>query len=306
MSYVPGTTKWGGTIGTSSGGPVTWSADYFDALTVDPDSDKDSFDAALQLAFDRWENVAAIDFVFDNSSPSTDITIGARNLVNPDDISSNAIAGLAITRSFGSTITDSDVFFATGLQWAPFGSSGSDEFSDFFAVALHEIGHAIGLKHVPDTDEIMNATIFADDLGNGDVAAAQYLYGPAEGAPLADAEQVEAPSDSVALSGDDGGGGGGGAIAAILGILALVFGFGPIGAVAAAGTLPNRDEDDDGSGEDGNAYPDLAEILPTISVTEQHVAYLGGLGGAHTGLPGCGCSACHQVQMEKEECDFFL
>lgn len=296
MSYVPGTIKWGGGIGTPADEPVTWSADYFDDLIVEPGTNEGQFDAALQLAFDRWEDVADIDFQFVNSGAPTDITIGSRPYEFP-------VAGLASITSSGDQILDVDVFFSTNIAWAP---SETDGFGDFFAVALHEIGHAIGMVHVPDTSEIMNATIFATDLGNGDIAGAQYLYGPADGAPEPDAEQVDPPADDggIPVSDGGGGGGGGGAIAALLGLLALVFGFGPLGAVAAAGALPTDDDDSDGDPNSGTPddSPLLSELLP---VTTEHVVYSGEFAG-HTGLPGCGCSACHQQTVEDENSDFLL
>ena len=299
MSYVAGTAKWGDDIGTSSGRPITWSADYFDVLAVDPTTNEDDFDAALQLAFERWENVASIEFEFDDSGATTDITIGAQPL-QPDNAMPGdpLIAGLASVTSERGEITDADIVFSTDIEWSPFGSG---TFGDFFAVALHEIGHAIGLEHVPDESEIMNATIFASDLGNGDIAAAQYLYGrDDEDAPLAEAERIE-----VSESGG-GGGSGGGIIALLLGLVAFAFGFGPAGAAVAAGVIPNRNDDNDSIDLDEESAPDLAELIPSVPMTHEHFIYLGGF-GEHTGLAGCTCSACHQQQMEDDaDAKFFL
>jgi hypothetical protein len=296
MSYVAGTAKWGEGIGTSGGRPITWSADYFDALTVDPSTDEGDFDAALQLAFDRWEGVASIDFEFDNSGASTDISIGAQPYEFP-------VAGLARITTGGAEITDVDIFFSTNIEWAPFGTGAPDFFGDFYAVALHEIGHGIGLEHVPDENEIMNATIFASDLGNGDIAAAQYLYGrDEEDAPLAEAEQIEAPARDAS---GGGGGGGGGLIAILLGLVAFAFGFGPAGAALAAGSLPTRNDDDDSIDIDTAEAPDLDELIPTVPMTHEHYIYLGGF-GEHTGLAGCTCCSCNEHQMEDEESTFLL
>ena len=102
-------------------------------------------------------------------------------------------------------IVSGEIKLDSSVEWAPFGQTDLD----FYAVALHEIGHVIGLDHVNDLSEIMNSSVAASDLGDGDILGAQVLYGDEEGATVPPAEE-----DPVAAS---GGGLGFGLIAVLLG-----------------------------------------------------------------------------------------
>ena len=77
--------------------------------------------------------------------------------------------------------------------------------ADFYVVALHEIGHAIGLGHVTGGSEVMNPTLGRDfrDLFPGDMAGAIALYGPADGM-LAPGEEVSGMGGLNGPVADDG------------------------------------------------------------------------------------------------------
>ena len=234
MPYNAGDLKWGDTtLGTPSG-TITWSVDYGDALNFAPGYSQADFDAALISAFDAWENVASIDFQMVPFGDPADVVVGAASL--------GGAAGIAEYTFDGnpglSEILSGTVTFNSDLTWTPYGQPGG---VDFYAVALHEIGHIIGLGHVNDPSEIMNPVIYADDLGSGDIAGAQYLYGRDSGDAPAPGD--EEPDERVA---DAGSGGGGGGIGILLGLLAallgLLMGGGAAGAALAAGRVPSRND----------------------------------------------------------------
>ncbi|WP_413717651.1 matrixin family metalloprotease [Silicimonas sp. MF1-12-2] len=291
MSYDLIGFKWGASGAGTTGGVVTWSGDFFTSLDHASSYDDEDFEAALQDAFDRWESVASIDF--QRVASGGNITIDVADY-------SGGIAGIAsysvIDRpgDFDSVSNTTLAFDVSDRLWSP-GVGGAGE-SNFYAVALHEIGHLMGLAHpMPtDTDQIMNQTIFVSDLGNGDIQGAQFLYG-------------EDPGDEVVPdtpSGDGGGsgiasegGGGGGAAGLLLGLIAALLGMflgGGAAAVAVvAGRLPGQGNDDEVPEEvsdvdhEGHDHGDYAygELI-------QHEVYLPVVPIEAQASP-CGCySAC--------------
>ncbi len=289
---VPIPLKWGSTTLQTESGTITYTADlagldFSDSFTIN------DFYTEVDQAFSRWEDVADVDFV-KVTSGSADVSFGVELLADP------AAAGLAsisyIPYDDVGQITTGSVTMDLDRVWAP---EGGAEGLDFFAVALHEIGHILGLRHIDDPTEIMNPVITVDDLGERDIAAVQALYGEA-GAGGGDTEPVDDDPDNEETppAEDDGGGGGGGIAALILGLLAAIVAvFSGGGGAAAATTLiaAGRIDGEDNSSETlDDDIPDLdpEEFLPQIMVHD-HYVYIGDDGHAHE--HGCGCGMCCQT-----------
>ena len=283
MPYNAGDLKWGQTtLGTPSG-TITWSADYVDALNYSTAFTSSDVDAALTAAFDTWESVAAIDFQMVSSGTPADVTVASAGL--------NGAAGTA-QYTFGSNPGLSEIFsgtvtFNSNYSWSPYGGSGG---VDFFAVALHEIGHIIGLGHVNDPSEIMNPIISTDTLGSGDIAGAQFLYGRDSGdvpTPAGEGPATAAAPSAGVSSSDDGGGGGAGLL---LGLLAAIVGllFGGVGAgVAIAAGRVAMDEDQDGpdTDDDHGHESGAGGIMEHV-----HSVYVAGM--PLPGIPVEDCASC--------------
>lgn len=279
--------KWGEpSFGTPSG-QITWSSELNGDLPIASGFDLDDITSSLRAAFDAWENVSAVDFEEVSSGGTVTVSNG------PLDAPIVGLAGpFPVTPTSLFTMTSADVIFSDTLggtlAWSPFGGLGS---VDFFSVAVHEIGHIIGLDHPNDPTQIMNAIIQVNDLGLGDVQGAQFVYGtdfddvPVEPGFPENADEIGLGEDGDAVSSDGGGGGGGGGlIFGLLALIAAIFTGGlSFGALAAGQIAMSSDEDDDlpDIEDDPTDLPDLsAEDLAAIFNLHEdcwHVEHEGGV-----------------------------
>lgn len=147
---------------------------------------------AIASAANTWENAVAQNLFADGEAL---VTVDPNVQANADD-NKNVYAwgsisgGLAVTTTRYYTtrvngyypVYDSDTLYNTNYHWA---TDGNGQDIDVQSVALHELGHTIGLDDIynkpqfsSDTDEIMNFYIGPrHSLGPGDKAGAQALYG---------------------------------------------------------------------------------------------------------------------------------
>ena len=284
--YVLNGIKWGSSaLGTPSG-QITWN-DELAGLNTVPGVDVDDLSDSLRTAFEAWENVAALDFF--EFSGNSEIDIGHTSfsenysdLPNYDD----DIVGIAFWElpRGGGEPRDARLEFDSDELWT-LSNDGDPNTVNFFVVALHEIGHLIGLGHpwdigdpVSERDDslIMNAILTADELGEGDKAGVQELYGlDGDDEPVEVEDDPEAEPEPSFSDSDGGGGGGGGGI--ILGLLALIFGLftGGAGAVAAFAAGSVATDDDDHLDDDHDHDDEHDHEHQTLSTGEYyHVVYL--------------------------------
>ena len=169
--------KWGtsSALGTS-GGQVTWSfaqINYSDqTFAYDYIIGDAASQSAIRQAFAKWESVCNIDFVEVGDSSTVDIRLGWDYI----DGSGPTVGECYSSWNTSTNVTfDADIRFETDADWT---YSPSSSGAYFYVVALHEIGHAMGLSHYDGADVVMNTyTGGAADLTQGDIEGARALYG---------------------------------------------------------------------------------------------------------------------------------
>lgn len=158
---------------------------------------------ALKAAADEWNAVAAR-FTFTTAPAAAPdarpcSTVGRRM---EDGYNSVGWMGGVCDEPFGpevlavtSWLTDStgrfleaDVFFNNTEEWGAYTGPQYTSTPDFHRVALHELGHVLGLDHPDDYGQrvlaIMNARVSVDQLQPDDFAGIRAIYGSATVLPI--------------------------------------------------------------------------------------------------------------------------
>lgn len=181
------TTKWGGVGLGTPGGLVTYSFLPAGSAACSHFSDTvicDDLNTALNMpeevwqqeiirAFSAWSSVANIDFALATNQQDGDIRIGAHT-----GFSGSVLAHAVLPRNAPHRVValDGDIHFNANVHWK-IGKNGPG--TELFLVAVHEIGHSIGLVHEDTELSIMstflNETLFG--LQQDDINGVQALYG---------------------------------------------------------------------------------------------------------------------------------
>ena len=166
-----------------------------------------SYQSAIQWALQQWSSVAPLTFtqVADTSDPNgfADIRIGFGDL----STASTGIIGQTnlLWDGAGHFVPDEVVRLEDPSQFsATPNGSGNYTYNGTSAtleqVALHEIGHALGLAHASDPNAVMYASVGSSNqtLDGTDIAGIQALYGAPASTPAPVA--APSPSDVIALN----------------------------------------------------------------------------------------------------------
>jgi hypothetical protein len=154
-----------------------------------------AFRNALLDAADAWE--AASDFEFDEDFAGRGAcdrnTFGRGDLEDGAEFDRRDCDGfllgtdvLAVTQyeTRGTRFTGVGLIFNDDLDWAVYDGPWSNDDPDFRRVALHELGHWLGLDHEDGPLAIMSTFVGdLDVLAADDVAGARFLYGPGDEPP---------------------------------------------------------------------------------------------------------------------------
>jgi hypothetical protein len=175
--------KWGSAT-PGAGATVTWSfaelnftsslAPVYNGYLTFDSAIAASYRGVVESAMSAWEAVSGVDLVEVSDSTTSNIRVG--NLYIDGAAAPGQSSTLGATKYWfsasGKLMSTAEVYFDTDAY-----TSGN-----FYAVAVHEIGHALGLDHSGLSSAVMyymlNSQNNSGKLTADDIGGIQYLYGP--------------------------------------------------------------------------------------------------------------------------------